>query len=105
MAQAVIRENPAANDGLYCCRRAIYACDEGRHAHVISECAEATTMSMLGPVTCSALTVIAPVFPLGELVCSLTMTLMPPGSEREWVDLFKIQPYFLLVTLGGIASF
>ena len=57
-------------------------CDEGRHAHVISECAEATTMSMLGPVTCSALTVIAPVFPLGELVCSLTMTLMPPGSER-----------------------
>ena len=37
--------------------------------HVISEWAEATTMSMLGPVTCSALTVIAPVFPLGELVC------------------------------------
>jgi len=27
-------------------------------------------MSMLGPVTCSALTVIAPVFPLGELVCN-----------------------------------
>ena len=38
-------------------------------------------MLMLGPVTCSALTVIAPVFPLGELVCSLTMTLMPPGKE------------------------
>src|SRR6266404_3788855 len=81
MAQAVIRENPAANDGLYCCRRAIYACDEGRHGHVISEWAEATTMSMLGPLTCSALTVIAPVFPLGELVCSLTMRLMPPGNE------------------------
>ena len=38
-------------------------------------------MSMLGPVTCSALTVVAPVFPLGELDCSLTMTLMPPGNE------------------------
>jgi len=38
-------------------------------------------MSMLGPVTCNALTVIAPVFPLGELVCSLTMTLIPPGAE------------------------
>jgi hypothetical protein len=47
----------------------------------MSEWAEATTISMLGPVTCSALTVISPVFPLGELVCSLTMTLMPPGKE------------------------
>jgi len=48
--------------------------------HVISEWAEETRMSMLGPVTCSALTVIAPVFPPDELVCSLTMTLMPPGN-------------------------
>jgi len=38
-------------------------------------------MSMLGPLTCSALTVMDPVFPLGELVCSLTMRLMPPGNE------------------------
>ena len=38
-------------------------------------------MSMAGPVTCSAFTVIDPVFPPGELVCSLTMTLMPPGTE------------------------
>src|SRR5262245_35777303 len=45
------------------------------------ERADATTMSMLGPVTCSALTVIDPVFPPLELDCSLTMTLMPPGTE------------------------
>src|SRR5258708_36017735 len=38
-------------------------------------------MSMLGPLTCSALTVMDPVFPLGELVCSLTTRLMPPGNE------------------------
>src|SRR3982074_1674029 len=38
-------------------------------------------MSMLGPLTCSALTVMAPVFPPDELVCSLTMTLIPPGNE------------------------
>ncbi len=38
-------------------------------------------MSMLGPLTCSALTVMDPAFPLGELVCSLTMRLMPPGNE------------------------
>src|SRR5258708_29160998 len=52
-----------------------------RHEHVIPDWAEATTMSMLGPLTCSALTVMEPVFPLGELVCSLTMRLMPPGNE------------------------
>jgi hypothetical protein len=39
-------------------------------------------MSMLGPVTCSALTVIDPVFPPGELVCSLTIKLIPPGNDR-----------------------
>ncbi len=38
-------------------------------------------MSMLGPLTCNALTVIDPVFPPDELVCSLTMRLMPPGNE------------------------
>src|SRR6267154_1997900 len=48
---------------------------------VIPDWAEATTMSMLGPLTCSALTVIEPVFPPEELVCSLTMRLMPPGNE------------------------
>src|ERR1700741_348042 len=48
---------------------------------VIPDWAEATTMSVLGPLTCSALTVIDPVIPLGELVCSLTMRLMPPGNE------------------------
>jgi hypothetical protein len=48
---------------------------------VISEWDEATTMSMPGPVTCSALTVIDPVFPPDELVCSLTTRLIPPGSE------------------------
>ncbi len=37
-------------------------------------------MSMLGPLTCSALTVIDPVFPPDELVCSLTTRLMPPGN-------------------------
>ena len=38
-------------------------------------------MSTPGAVTCSALTVIDPAFPPDELVCSLTMTLMPPGNE------------------------
>src|ERR1700741_272283 len=38
-------------------------------------------MSILGPLMCSALTVMEPVLPLGELVCSLTMRLMPPGNE------------------------
>src|SRR5438105_3623344 len=33
----------------------------GCHEQVMSDWAEATTMSMLGPVTCSALTVSAPV--------------------------------------------
>ena len=51
------------------------------HEQVIPDWAEATTMSMLGPLTCSALTVIDPVFPPDELVCSLTMRLMPPGNE------------------------
>src|SRR6266550_3117952 len=54
---------------------------ENFHEQVIPDWAEATTISMLGPLTCSALTVMDPVFPLGELVCSLTMTLMPPGNE------------------------
>ena len=49
----------------------------------MSECAEPTTMSMLGPVTCSAFTVIDPAFPPDELVCSLMITLIPPGSEIE----------------------
>ena len=40
-------------------------------------------MSMLGPVTCSALTVIDPLDPPDELVCSLMMTLIPPGREIE----------------------
>lgn len=40
-------------------------------------------MSMLGKVTCRALTVIDPLVPPDELVCWLTMTLMPPGSEME----------------------
>ena len=40
-------------------------------------------MSMLGPVTCSVLTVIDPALPPDELVCWLMMTLMPPGSEME----------------------
>ena len=40
-------------------------------------------MSMLGPVTCSALTVIDPLVPPDELVCWLMMTLIPPGSEME----------------------
>jgi hypothetical protein len=54
-----------------------------RHGQVISEWAEETTISMLGPVTCTALTVIDPLPPPDELVCSLTMTLMPPGSEMD----------------------
>ena len=48
---------------------------------MIPDWAEATTMSVLGPLTCSALTVIDPLVPLGELVCSLTIRLMPPGNE------------------------
>src|SRR5947208_9190006 len=52
-----------------------------RHEHVMPDWAEATTMSMLGPLTCSALTVMDPAFPLGELVFSLTMRLMPAGNE------------------------
>jgi len=55
--------------------------NENYHGQVIPDWAEATTMSMLGPLTCSALTVIDPVFPPDELVCSLTITLMPPGAE------------------------
>jgi len=49
----------------------------------MSDWAEATTMSMLGPVTCSALTVIEPLVPPDELVCWLMMTLIPPGSETQ----------------------
>ena len=45
--------------------------------------AEPTTMSMLGPVTCNALTVIDPLDPPDELVCWLMMTLLPPGREIE----------------------
>ena len=44
-------------------------------------------MSMLGPVTCRALTVIDPLVPPDELVCWLTMTLMPPGSEMDRLGL------------------
>src|SRR6266481_3653208 len=51
------------------------------YEQVIPDWVEATTMSILGPLTCSALTVIDPVFPPDELVCSLTMRLMPPGNE------------------------
>ena len=40
-----------------------------RHEQVMSDWAEATTMSMLGPVTCSALTVIDPLDPPDELIC------------------------------------
>src|SRR2546430_8175870 len=43
--------------------------------------AEAIMTSMLGPLTCSALTVMEPEFPPEELVCSLTIRLMPPGKE------------------------
>ena len=50
---------------------------------VMSELAEPTMMSMLGPVTCSALTVIDPLVPPDELVCWLMMTLIPPGNEME----------------------
>jgi hypothetical protein len=42
------------------------------------------------------LTVIAPVFPLGELACSLTMTLIPPGAE--------IAMFGLTVTTGCPAT-
>src|SRR5437870_195725 len=52
-----------------------------RHGHVISGWAEATTISMPGPVTCSPLTVIDPALPPDELVCSLTLRAMPPGNE------------------------
>lgn len=41
------------------------------HERVMSDCAEATTMSILGPVRCSALTVIDPLDPPDELVCWL----------------------------------
>src|SRR5215510_10184555 len=51
------------------------------HEQVIPDWEEATTMSMPGPLTCSALTVIDAVFPPDEFVCSVTMRLMPPGSE------------------------
>lgn len=37
-------------------------------------------MSIPGPVTWIALTVIEPWFPFTELVCSLRRTLIPPGS-------------------------
>ena len=40
-------------------------------------------MSMLGPVTCRALTVIDPLVPPDELLRWLMMTLMPPGSEMD----------------------
>src|SRR5438552_17234176 len=55
----------------------------GCHEQVMSDWAEATTMSMLGPVTCSALTVIDPLVPPDELVCWLMMTLIPPGREID----------------------
>ena len=48
---------------------------------MISEWAEATTISMPGPFTCSPLTVVDPALPPDELVCSLTVRLMPPGNE------------------------
>src|SRR5207244_13599285 len=45
-------------------------------------------MSMLGPVTCSALTVTDPLVPPDELVCWLMITLIPPGREmdRFWLE-------------------
>lgn len=46
----------------------------------MSDSADETTMSMPGPVTWIALTVIEPWFPFTVLVCSLSMTLIPPGS-------------------------
>jgi hypothetical protein len=49
----------------------------------MSDSAEATTTSMLGPVTWIAFTVIEPVFPLTERTCSLRMTLIPPGRTIE----------------------
>jgi hypothetical protein len=47
----------------------------------MSDSAEATTMSIPGPVTWIAFTVIDPWFPFTVLVCSLSITLIPPGSE------------------------
>ena len=55
----------------------------GPYAQVMPDFDEATTMSMLGPVTCSALTVIDPLVPPVELVWWLMMTLIPPGREME----------------------
>src|SRR5438067_3598939 len=55
----------------------------GCHEQVMSDWAEATTMSMLGPVTCSALTVTDPLVPPDDLVCWLMITLIPPGREME----------------------
>ena len=74
-------------------------CASNCHEQVIPDWAEATTMSMLGPLTCSALTVIDPVFPPDELVCSLTMRLMPPGNEMA--------PDFLLrvLSIGHLFDF
>ena len=46
----------------------------------MSDSAEPTTRSMPGPVTWIAFTVIEPWFPFTELVCSLRMTLIPPGA-------------------------
>src|SRR5258708_4552789 len=64
------------------------------HEQVIPDWAEATTMSMLGPLTCSALTVIDPAFPPDEVVCSLTTRLMPPGNEiaRFGLDTAMVWP-------------
>lgn len=60
---------------------------EGSYPQVMPELAEATTMSMLGPVTCRAFTVIEPLFPPDELVCWLTTKLMPPGSDTARLGL------------------
>ncbi len=61
-------------------------------------------MSMLGPLTCSALTVIDPVFPPDELVCSLTMRLMPPGNEmaRFGVDTRMDWPAAVKPTISAL---
>ena len=53
------------------------------YEQVISDWAEPTRMSLLGPVTCNALTVIDPLVPPDELVCWLMMTTIPPGREIE----------------------
>ena len=53
----------------------------------MSDIAEPTTMSIAGPVTCNALTVMDPLDPPDELVCWLMTTLMPPGSEMERLGL------------------